>query len=139
MSCADPRANSARPGICNLLSIERRLSRFETETLMRISASTGTGLGLGPRNAAAEPRGNAGEPLRAALPALVPQEGRFRDSDPDRRVRAVATLLAQLVAGAEDLPATRVKRRADPESGAECYRAIARLGAAKAPAKVRVI
>lgn len=106
---------------------------------MRISASTGTGLGLGPRNAEAGARGNAGEPVRAGLPALVPQEGQFRDSDPDRRVRAVATLLAQLVAGAEDLPATRVKRRADPQSGAECYRAMASLGTGKAPVRIRVI
>jgi len=139
MSYAGSRANSARPGICNLLSIERRLSRFETETLMRISASTGAGLGLGPRNAAAGSGSNAIEPVRRALPALVPQPDRFRDSDPDRRVRAVATLLAQLVAGAEDLPATRAKRRADPESGAECYRAIARLGTGKAPVRIRVI
>ena len=106
---------------------------------MRISASTGTGLGLGPRNAAAGARHNAGEPVRAALPALLPQPDRPPQTNYATRGRAVTGLLAQLAAGAEDLPATRARRRADPQAGAECYRAIARLDAAQTPVKVRVI
>ena len=104
---------------------------------MRISASTGTG--HGPGNAAAGARGKADAPVRAALPALVPQPDRPPEADRGPRGRALTSLLAQLIGGAEDLPATRARRRADPEFGAECYRTIARLGAAKTLAKVRMI
>jgi hypothetical protein len=44
-----------------------------------------------------------------------------------------------LIAKAQDLPATRVRRRADPAEGAHVYRAVAGLARSKENKKLRVI
>jgi len=115
------------------------LSRFETETLMRISSSTSTGLSLHPRDTGAGARREAEPPIRAALPALIVQPGLQHGTDHSARVRAQAQFLAQLVAGIEDMPATRLRRRADPETVIDCYRAVAGLAAQPPHARIRQI
>jgi hypothetical protein len=47
--------------------------------------------------------------------------------------------LAQLVAAAEDLPATRMRRRADPGQSTELYRAVSGLGPAAVRHTVKMI
>jgi hypothetical protein len=54
-------------------------------------------------------------------------------------VRPLAAFLAQLIAKVQDLPATRVRRRADPAEGARLYRAVAGLARSKESKKVRVV
>jgi hypothetical protein len=65
------------------------------------------------------------EPVEQAgscLPAVIPVARTDNAAPPQCRTRPVATLLAQLVAGAQDLPATRARRRADAAEGALLYR-----------------
>jgi hypothetical protein len=91
---------------------------------MRISASVGSGCDR-PRpdiNQSVDSQAARG----ASLPALVPKATRSATAHAVI-VRPVATLLAQLVAGAENLPASRVRRRTDPQTGADTYRATAEL------------
>jgi hypothetical protein len=91
---------------------------------MRISASVGSGCDR-PRPDINQPV-DSEETRRTSLPALVPEATRSAAA-PAVIIRPVATLLAQLVAGAENLPASRVRRRADPQTGADTYRATAEL------------
>lgn len=51
----------------------------------------------------------------------------------------LAAFLAQLIAKAQDLPATRVRRRADPAEGARVYRAVAGLARSKESKKLRLV
>ena len=60
-------------------------------------------------------------------------------SSPEALARPLAAFLAQLIAKAQDLPATRVKRRADPADAASIYRAVAGLGRSKESKKLRVV
>jgi hypothetical protein len=53
--------------------------------------------------------------------------------------RPLAAFLAQLIAKAQDLPSTRVRRRADPADAASVYRAIAGLAGSKESKKIRVL
>ena len=53
--------------------------------------------------------------------------------------RPLAAFLAQLIAKAQDLPATRVRRRANPADVAGIYRAVAGLARPKESKKLRVI
>ncbi|MEX2129133.1 MAG: hypothetical protein WD871_12955 [Xanthobacteraceae bacterium] len=105
---------------------------------MRISASFGTGVDPTRRDTVLVPK-KAEEPLRASLPAVVPAPDRPSDIAAPKHVRPVAALLAQLVAGAEDLPATRIRRRADPGQSAQLYRAIDRLGPAAPHHAVKMV
>ena len=104
---------------------------------MQIAASQSTGLELGRRRNALVPKA-ADESLHAALPAVVP--GQARDSAPlATRNRPVTALLAQLIAGAEDMPASRARRRADPGASVDAYRAVSGLGPALPLARSRFV
>lgn len=95
---------------------------------MRITAQITAGPGParhhGPPAAARE---NAGAAPRAALPAVIAEPRRDNPAAP-RPTRPVTALLAQILAGAEDMPASRARRRADPAAGADAYRTMAGLG-----------
>lgn len=94
---------------------------------MRIAASSGAHLPPAGRYVR-EPSVAAEEPARTALPAVVPAPAQAPLETP--RTRPQAPLLAQLVAAAENLPATRARRRAEPAFGIACYRAMADLAPA---------
>lgn len=105
---------------------------------MQIAASQSTGLDLGRRHNALLAPKPADELLRAALPAVVP--GQARNNAPvATRNRPVPAFLAQLIAGAEDMPNSRVRRRADPGASVDAYRAVSGLGPALPQAKSRCI
>lgn len=91
---------------------------------MRISASVGSGFDR-PRHDV-DQSVDSEEARRTSLPALIPEANRSAAASA-AIVRPAATLLAQLVAGAENLPTSRVRRRADPQTGADTYRANAEL------------
>jgi hypothetical protein len=89
---------------------------------MRISGSSPSG--------ADWPRRESAVPARAAaqLPALVPIANRDSTSAQwTPAARPLSALVAQLVAGAENLPVARARRRADPAESAAIYRAVASL------------
>jgi hypothetical protein len=92
---------------------------------MRISASLGSALDRAGRGS--DPAITPDETARVSLPVLVPESARA-ELAATRNIRPAATLLAQLVAGAENLPTSRARRRADPQSSAGAYRTIADLG-----------
>jgi hypothetical protein len=121
------------------LSIRHDLSRFETKASMRISASTSNCLNLHPRNAGAGARDKSETPIRAALPAVITPPDRPQEPDHGMRHRVNAPFLAQLVAGIEDMPTTRVRRRADAAIANECYRGIAGLAGGHPHARIRLI
>jgi hypothetical protein len=105
---------------------------------MRIAASEHTGLAFGRRQNALIAPETAAAPVRSGLPAVV----RHRASESRAlapRHRPVSALIAQLIAGAEDLPSSRVRRRADPGVGMDAYQAAARLGPVPLPGKSRFI
>jgi hypothetical protein len=90
---------------------------------MRISGTSGAR----PLPAGCHPAEHAPaqEPIRTALPALVPI--RHTAQSHALRIRPQAALLAQLVATAENVPVTRARRRADPAAVISCYAAVAAL------------
>lgn len=95
---------------------------------MRVTASLHTGLDTSPRRRNPEDSGRQDPPRPASLPAVIPSADRaVRDSAPSR-VRPPSPLLAQLVAGSENLPVARMRRRADPGTTAELYRSVAAGG-----------
>jgi hypothetical protein len=105
---------------------------------MRIVASQNTDLGFERRQNAPVAAQNAAEPVHTALPAIIPNHA------PESRAlaarhRPLSALLAQLIAVAENLPAARVRRRADPGAGMDAYQAAARLGPAKPMGRSRFI
>jgi hypothetical protein len=53
--------------------------------------------------------------------------------------RPLASLLAQLIAKAEDMPVSRERRRADPAEAARAYRAIASLGRPNQSKSLRLV
>jgi hypothetical protein len=106
--------------------------------LMRISPNLGTGIDPARRKPASVPE-QAVAPARTTLPAVVPGADRNDDWAPSKQGRPVTALLAQLVAGAEDLPATRMRRRADPGPSTELYRAVSGLGPAAVHHTVKMI
>jgi hypothetical protein len=105
---------------------------------MRIVASEHTGLAFERRQNTLVAPETAAEPVRAGLPAIVPNRPP-ESRAPSPRHRAVSALIAQLIAGAEDLPSSRVRRRADPGVGMDAYQAAARLGPVPLPGKSRFI
>jgi hypothetical protein len=96
---------------------------METETAMRVSASSSGDLGSDRRQAEEFQRR---ETPVAALPAVVPVRDRMNQETPGHS-RPSAALLAQLVASVENLPVARARRRADPRTGTEAYRVIANI------------
>ena len=104
---------------------------------MRISASISTGPGLKRRDHTPAPANVAETPVRSNLPVIVETHApRHRNL---AQGRPVAALVAQLVAHAEDMPATRALRRADAGYGANVYRSVAELGARADAHTARVI
>ena len=73
--------------------------------------------------------------------ALVPVAVDRRFSERSASSRPVAALLAQLMANAnaQNFPATRARRRADPGEGARLYRTVASLDAAARPHTRRIV
>ena len=113
------------------------LSQNET-VAMHIHASPNAGLDLKRRQSAPSAPHAAGQPLSPGLPAVIPASN--RPSLPAARSnRPVSALIAQLIASAEDMPSARARRRADPASGAESYRAVAGLGPALPHKKSRLV
>ena len=113
------------------------LSQNET-VAMQVHASPNAGLDLRRRqNAPSAPRA-AGQALPPGLPAVIPADNR-PSLAPARSNRPVSALIAQLIAGAEDMPLARARRRADPAIGAESYRAVAGLGPALPHKKSRLV
>jgi hypothetical protein len=104
---------------------------------MRIIARRSSDLDLG-RHRYAHPAPKPEETVRAGLPALVPGAERSNTLATAKN-RPVTALIAQLVAGAEDLPASRARRRAEPSIGADAYRMVAGLGPALPRATSRLI
>lgn len=83
------------------------------------------------------PAQRAEEPVRSNLPAVIERPALRRQAGPQSR--PVAALVAQLVAHAEDMPATRALRRADSGYGANVYRSVAELGPRPDARTARVI
>lgn len=104
---------------------------------MRIHASPNAGLDLR-RRQSVPPAPMAADPLPSGLPAVIQANARPSPA-PARSNRPVSALLAQLIASAEDMPATRARRRAEPGIGAESYRAVAGLGPALPHKKARLV
>lgn len=96
---------------------------------MRIAASLGAGLGFYRQDTGSGETRQAADAAKPALPA-VPTPHDCRTVTSAYRVRPAATLVAQLVAGADNLPAARARRRADPQSAAKLYQAMSELPAA---------
>jgi len=106
---------------------------------MRIAASTSTGLNLHPRGAGADARDTTEPPVRTTLPAVIARPDNSLDTDRSASSRSNASFLAQLVAGAEDLPTSRVRRRADPATAIGCYLEIAGLTGGHSRPPIRLI
>jgi hypothetical protein len=105
---------------------------------MQLVASQSAGLGFERRHTALVATESAAEPVRTALPAIIPTRAP-ESRTPTTRNRTLSALIAQLIAGAEDMPSSRVRRRADPGAGMNAYQAVARLGPAPLPARSRLI
>ena len=105
---------------------------------MQIAASQSTGLDPGRRHNALLAPKPVDELLRAALPAVVPGQARNCATVAPRN-RPVTAFLAQLIASAEDMPSSRLRRRADPGASVDAYRAVSRLGPALPQARSRFI
>ncbi len=101
---------------------------------MRITGSLGSGLDPRRHDGKADAREQPGQTLPAVVRPAHRVEKRIAP-----RVRPAATLVAQLVAGVEDVPEMRLRRRADPGVGAERYRAMAELGPQAPRAKTKLI
>ncbi len=93
---------------------------------MWVTADSGTGLGADflarrplDQRAEAAPSGSKSLIVRPVPAASSPEAA--------MPARPLAAFLAQLIAKAQDLPASRERRRADPAEGARLYRAVAGL------------
>jgi hypothetical protein len=73
------------------------------------------------------------------LPTVVVRHDDTANAERGTRLRGHAQFLAQLVAGIEDMPATRVRRRADPETAIASYRSTAALAPEPPHIKIRSI
>lgn len=96
---------------------------------MKIAASSGASTGLS-RQKPSRTAYEAPERPRSSLPAVIPATRTERADTPSPRFRPSAALLVQILAGAEDMPAVRAKRRIDPVEGSGIYRSIAELAPA---------
>lgn len=81
----------------------------------------------------------AASPVRAGLPAVIEPRREARSDTPSVTCRPVAALIAQIVAGQEDILGTRARRRIDPVEGSNAYRSVADLGADAQPERGRVL
>jgi hypothetical protein len=106
---------------------------------MRISATHGTAIDpeRGHHSAHAQVKAEAEAPASDSALVSVAVDRRF--SERSASSRPLATLLAQLMANAQNFPTTRARRRADPGEGARIYRAAASLDAAPRPHTRRVV
>lgn len=96
---------------------------------MKIAASPRASAGL-TRHKPSHTGYEAPEQPRVFLPAVIPTNRPEHTSRPSLNTRPTAALLAQILAGTEDLPGARAKRRIDPAEGLQIYRSIAGLGMA---------
>jgi hypothetical protein len=93
---------------------------------MRVSGSSGTAFGTA-FSARASVYQEA-EDSPTAGRDLVPQQPAFPAPQPPApSARPLAPFLAQLLAAADHMPASRARRRADPADGARSYRAAENL------------
>jgi hypothetical protein len=106
---------------------------------MRISATPGTAIDPDRSNRSAHTTVTAEPEAPVPNSALVPVAVDRRFSERSASNRPLAALLAQLMANAQNLPATRARRRADPGEGARLYRAVASLAAVSRPHTRRVV
>lgn len=104
---------------------------------MRIPADFGSELSLSRHEHPADTPPEDRQAPKASLPVLVVPAGDRRAYGTGHGVRPRATLIAQLVAATEGMPAARPRRRSDPALGAECYRAIGGLVRTAVPSKLR--
>jgi len=106
---------------------------------MRITATSGPVIDSNRRNqsAPATTRTESAAPVSAN--ALVPVRTGVRATDQLASGRPAAALLAQLVAGAQNLPVSRARRRTDPGDGARLYRAVAELDLESRPRTLHVV
>ena len=105
---------------------------------MRVTANSGTALNTAflarrPIEQKADAAPSASKSLTVRPVSAVPSP---RAAMP---ARPLAAFLAQLIAKAQDLPASRERRRADPAEGARVYRAVAGLGRPNESKNLRVI
>ena len=105
---------------------------------MRVTANSGTGLSADflarqafDQQAEAAPSGSKSLIVRPVPPASSPEAAML--------ARPQAAFLAQLIAKAQDLPASRERRRADPAEGARLYRAVAGLARPHEGKNLRVV
>ena len=105
---------------------------------MRVTANSGTGLSADflarqpfDQQAEAAPSGSKSLIVRPVPTASSPEAA--------MPARPLAAFLAQLIAKAQDLPASRERRRADPAEGARLYRAVAGLARSNEGKNLRVI
>ncbi len=105
---------------------------------MRVTAHSGTSL-----NTAFPERRRiyqkADETPSASKNLIVRPVTAASSSEAAMPARPLAAFLAQLIAKAQDLPATRVRRRADPADAASVYRAVAGLARSKESKKFRAV
>jgi hypothetical protein len=105
---------------------------------MRVTANSGTGLSTAflarrpfSQQAEAAPSASKNLIVRPVSPASSPEAA--------MPARPLAAFLAQLIAKAQDLPASRERRRADAAEGARLYRTVAGLGRPNEGKNLRVI
>ena len=105
---------------------------------MRVTANSGTAL-----NTALFARRpvykKTDEPPAASTSLIVRPVAAVSAPATAMSARPLAAFLAQLIAKAQDLPVSRVRRRADPAEGASVYRAVAGLARQNESKKVRVV
>ncbi len=106
---------------------------------MRIAATSGSTIDSNRRNHSAIATAGIEPAPPASACALVPVRTGVHASERPASGRPSAALLAQLVAGAQNLPTSRARRRADPGDGARLYRAVADLNAAARPRTFYVV
>ena len=106
---------------------------------MRISTNPGTAIDPNRSHHSARAPVTAEAKALASDCALVPVAVDRRFSKRSASSRPAAAVLAQLMASAQNFPATRARRRADPGEGAKLYRAVASLDSAPRPHTRRVV
>jgi len=106
---------------------------------MRITATSGPVIDSNRRDQSAPTTTRTESAAPVSTSALVPVRTGVRTTERLASGRPVAALLAQLVAGTQNLPVSRARRRADPGDGARLYRAVAGLDAAAQPRTLHIV
>jgi hypothetical protein len=101
---------------------------------VRIAGSLGSSLDPQRRDEKSDARQRPAETLPVAVRPAPESDRRIAPS-----AKPAATVVAQLVAGIEDVPEMRARRRAEPGLGASRYRTMAGLGPAAVKRKLKTI